>query len=219
MKLGRRPARFNRARRLLFQIHFANLPPAPASAKWSQGVALRGQMLNNVLGDCTIAALGHAIQVSLQCHRPDADPLGDDVIQGAYSAWCGYVEGAPSTDNGGNETDVLNNFEKNGLRRHPGCLRRRRSTELRARETGYREPRWRLLGLDLPLTAQSQTVWDVVDEGPKTFWQSFSQSSLTGALGDRATGALGAAMRCSAPTMTALTLLARPLPASRGAAS
>ena len=40
------------------------------------------------------------------------------------------------------------------------------------------------IGLDLPLTAQSQTVWNVVDEGPKTFWQKFLAIFTHGRFGD-----------------------------------
>ena len=75
VKSGRCPARFNRVRRLLFQIHFANLPPAPASVKWSQGVASwgpdveqRSWRLHNR------GARPRHSGLDPQCHLRDADP-------------------------------------------------------------------------------------------------------------------------------------------------
>jgi hypothetical protein len=70
--------------------------------------------------NCTIAGCGHAIQVcGLNVGYTFAgETLPDAVIEGAYSSWDGYVPGDPSTDNGGVELDVLNNWRKSGLGGH-----------------------------------------------------------------------------------------------------
>ena len=108
----------------------------------------------------------------------------------------GTLKAHLSTDNGGNERDVLTNSEKNG---HGGVTLDAYADVDPQNFEHVKEAIADLggvdIGLDLPLTAQSQTVWDAVDEGPKTFCRSFSQSSLRGALATRATRALGAAMR------------------------
>jgi hypothetical protein len=66
------------------------------------------------LGDCTIAGCAHAIQVwTLNASKELTLP--DSTIKGAYEAWCGYKAGQPSTDNGGVELYVLNDWRKTGL--------------------------------------------------------------------------------------------------------
>lgn len=78
-------------------------PPLPQSIDYSARMPLPlGEMLNDSLGDCAEAAVGHAIQVwtwnargpSYMVTVPDADIL-------ALYEWAGgYVPGDPSTDNG-----------------------------------------------------------------------------------------------------------------------
>jgi hypothetical protein len=44
--------------------------------------------------------------------------VADSIVQSAYSKWCGYVPGNPSTDNGGIELDVLTDWQQQGLGGH-----------------------------------------------------------------------------------------------------
>jgi hypothetical protein len=66
------------------------------------------------LGDCTCAAFYHARQVwsfnagGAEVTEPDADVLA------LYEQACGYVQGDDSTDQGGNEQDVLTYLLKTG---------------------------------------------------------------------------------------------------------
>jgi len=76
-------------------------------------------MLNTELGDCTIAAVGHAIQVwklnlAGNVSFPHITPP-DSAILNAYEQWCGYVNGDESTDQGGVELDVLNDWRQQGI--------------------------------------------------------------------------------------------------------
>ncbi len=76
-------------------------------------------MLNDNLGDCTIAAVGHAIQLwkiaaGKNINLAKITPP-DSVILSAYEQWCGYNPADPSTDQGGVELDVLNDWRSGGL--------------------------------------------------------------------------------------------------------
>ena len=75
-------------------------------------------MGNDSTGDCTIAALGHAIQTWSLDSVGLEQTVPDSVILGAYESWCGYNPNDPSTDNGGVELDVLNSFKRDGLGGH-----------------------------------------------------------------------------------------------------
>lgn len=95
------------------------LTPPPPAVYWSKGFPSWGMYLNDQLGDCTIAAIAHAIQtwkinLGHNVNLAKVSPLSSAILS-AYEDWCGYVDGDPSTDNGGVELDVLNNWRKLGL--------------------------------------------------------------------------------------------------------
>lgn len=119
LKLGRKAVKTD-SRTLKLAKYTLALPAAPATCDWTKGITAWGAMLNDQLGDCTIAGCGHAIQV---CgvnvgYSFDKETLPDGTIESAYSAWDGYVPGDPSTDVGGVELDVLNDFKRDGLGGH-----------------------------------------------------------------------------------------------------
>jgi hypothetical protein len=122
-------------------------------------------MLNDKLGDCTIAGVAHAIQVftantSLMLTVPDS------TVENYYEQWDGYDPANPSTDNGGCELDVLRDWQKQGFA----------NNALMAfadpKPTNLDEVRQSIalfggvyIGLSLPVTAQTQDVWDIVRRG------------------------------------------------------
>src|ERR1700675_4530505 len=113
MRLGKKDAKFNvHALHLARYIDKAYVPPAFADNTY--GISNWGMMMNDTLGDCTIAACGHALQVFTggKINEPDA------TIESYYSKWCGYVPGDPSTDNGGVELDVLNDWKAQTMDGH-----------------------------------------------------------------------------------------------------
>lgn len=114
MKLGRKAVKTDTRTLRLSRYLTAELPAPPPSVDWTKGITQWGMMLNDSLGDCTIAALGHAIQV-WTANTGAETTVPDSVILGAYEAWDGYVPNDPSTDNGGVELDVLNKFKQQGL--------------------------------------------------------------------------------------------------------
>jgi hypothetical protein len=122
-------------------------------------------MMNDTLGDCTIAGVGHAVQV-FTANTGGLVTVPDPTIESYYEKWDGYVPGDPGTDNGGVELDVLNDWQKQGFAGHV--------------LTAFADPKPAKLvevhqsialfggvyiGLSLPLTAQTQDVWDVVPGG------------------------------------------------------
>ena len=119
-------------------------------------------MLNDTLGDCTIAGVGHAVQV-WTANAGAMVTMPDATIEQFYEQWDGYVPGNPSTDKGGIELDVLNDWQKGGFAGHallafadpkPANL-----TEIRQSIALFGGV---YIGLSLPMTAQTQDVWDVV---------------------------------------------------------
>ena len=120
VKLGKKPAR-NDPRTLKLGRYFTpELAPPPPTVNHSRGISDWGMMLNDNLGCCTIAAVGHAYQVQVLSQIDPNKPVGvikpsDDIILRYYEQWDGYDPSDPSTDQGGEETDVLNKWRKNGF--------------------------------------------------------------------------------------------------------
>jgi hypothetical protein len=166
-KLGRKAIKTD-TRTLAFGDYLTPaLPPPPAAADWTHGIDNWGMMLNDTLGDCTIAGRQHAIQVwsvnlGNEITLPDADALA------AYEQWCGYNPDDSSTDQGGIELDVLTDWKQKGgsLDGHPLLAfadpKPARLIEIRQSIALFGGV---YIGLSLPLTAQKQDVWDVVPNG------------------------------------------------------
>lgn len=125
-----------------------------------------GMMGNYVHGDCTCAALGHALQFWTGVPTGTADsPTTDDVL-GLY-----WVTGTPpdpgADDNGRVMFDVLKYAHANGLFDHQlGAyvgvgLRRFHHRDVKAAIDMFGGC---YLGVALPETAQSQAIWDVAGD-------------------------------------------------------
>ena len=189
-RLGCKPPRID-PRTLQFARYAGILPPPPASCDWTQGVVSYGMMDNDVLGDCTCAAVGHGAQIATLNTGGEITPA-DSRILALYVNSCGYVIGDPSTDNGGVIIDVLNYNRQYGL----GKARRNGKKRIlsKFRLYAYSDPAVSNIvhiqqaiatfgmvdiGLNLPLTAQTQTnagaTWDVVGN-PNTDPNSFPNS-------------------------------------------
>ena len=85
-----------------------SLVPPPASVDYTKGMpANLGMMLNDTLGDCTCAAVYHAIQVwtfntgGKMATQPDSD------VEKLYIQACGYNPRVGGEGPGGNEQHVL----------------------------------------------------------------------------------------------------------------
>lgn len=110
-KLGRTPrAHDPRVPHLSSLLAGQTITPPPPSVDYTQGMpANLGMMLNNTLGDCTCAAVYHAIQVwtfnTTQGKSMDTEPDSD--VEKLYELACGYNPKTPGEGPGGNEQHVL----------------------------------------------------------------------------------------------------------------
>ena len=165
MKLGRSAIKTDSRTLQMARYLSPTLPPAPSARDWTHGIANWGYMLNNTLSDCTIAGIGHAIQV-WSANNGAEITIPDPVILSYYEKWDGYNPADPSTDRGGIEIDVLKQWQKSGFDQH----------KLLAFAdpvyTNLDEIRQAInlfggvyIGLNLPNSAQTQEVWDVVPNG------------------------------------------------------
>lgn len=165
MKLGKLPAK-RTAMPLLSAYARPELMPA-LSADWSQKcTAPWGMMLNDRLSCCTIAALGHAVQTWTANAGPNEFTPSDQSIEADYEIICEYDPKRPETDRGGVMADVLDSCHHDGLwgcsldgygTLRPGI---RRDIKLAIQFFGGA-----YLGLELPVSAQTQEIWDHI-EGP-----------------------------------------------------
>jgi hypothetical protein len=169
MKLGRKAVKTDTRTLRLARYLTAELPRPHAARDWTKGITNFGMMGNDQLGDCTIAACGHAVQV-WSANTTGETTIPDSDILKAYESWCGYVAGDPSTDNGGVELDVLTDWRQ----LTGGCF-------VNDPLLGYADANvanmpevhsaielfgGAYIGISLPLTAQNQSIWDVVaDDG------------------------------------------------------
>lgn len=143
-----------------------SLPAPPASRSWLKaaedqaGVGGLGVMLNDRLGCCTIAAKGHAKQIWTANNGTMVTPP-DSAILSDYERVDGYVDGDPSTDNGGVMTDVEVAWQK------PGGVAGSQIDAWIPVMLGNLDHYRRSIdrygiadcGISLPLTAQDQTIW------------------------------------------------------------
>lgn len=91
------------------------LPPPPPQVDWTRGMPGNlGVMLNDKLGDCTCAAVYHALQLwsfnasGAMLTEPDADVLE------LYEKACGYDPKVPGEGPGGIEQQVLTYLYRHG---------------------------------------------------------------------------------------------------------
>jgi hypothetical protein len=170
-RLGRKAVKTDSRTLRLARYLTAELPSAPPSVDWTKkAYQAWGCMENDRLGCCTISGCGHAIQV-WTANASQETTIPDSAIEAAYSAWDGYVHGDPNTDNGGVELDVLNNWRKNGLAGH-SLLAYADANVLNIDEVRQAINLFGgvYIGVDLPLSAQNQDVWDVIpDDGTDNY--------------------------------------------------
>jgi len=162
MKLGRKAIKTDSRTLRMVRYLTAALPAPPLACDWTKGIKNFGMMLNDKLGDCTIAGCGHAIQV-WSANTGSEITLFDSTVESYYEQWDGYNPNDPETDQGGIELDVLNNWRKLGLAGHALLAYADPSSPSNLEEVRQAINLFGgvYIGLSLPLTAQHQDVWDV----------------------------------------------------------
>jgi hypothetical protein len=112
-RLGRLPN--NPAKPRLRVRDYTVTPPAPPpSADWYSRVASWPMYLNDQLGDCTCAEVGHQIQSASAYGEGSTVAVSDNDVEALYELAGGYVPGQSSTDNGAVIQDVLGDWQKTG---------------------------------------------------------------------------------------------------------
>lgn len=141
------------------------LPVAPTGIGWNKPKNW-GMMLNDSLGDCTCAAMGHMIYQWTSYTKPTPTVPPDAAILTAYEAVSGYVPGDTSTDNGATCIDALNYWRNTGVDGHRIYayvqVDLMNTEELKQAIAIFGNV---YLGIALPLSAQQQTTWTVPSEG------------------------------------------------------
>ncbi|MDR3426098.1 hypothetical protein [Silvimonas sp.] len=163
-RLGRKAIKTD-SRTLRLERYFTAALPAPPPARdWSKGITAWGMLMNDTLGDCTIAGVGHAVQ-ALSANAGTEATISDAVVLKYYEQWDGYNPADPSTDQGGICLDVLNNWRKNGFSGH-GLIAY--ATALPANRVHVQQAielfGGLYIGVSLPISAQSQNEWNVVSD-------------------------------------------------------
>lgn len=142
-------------------------PQAPDTCDWSASVKQPwGMLLNDQLGDCTAAAAGHL------CQTWSANTVGevsvtDNSTLSFYEGSCGYNPANPSTDQGGVELDVLTYWQKNSF---GGSYTIDAFASINPkRQDIVKSGIWVFggiyIGLALPISAQTQPIWDLPTGG------------------------------------------------------
>jgi hypothetical protein len=117
MHLGKRPKRHDPRTLKLARYMTGTLPPAPSQVDYAHGIADWGMMLNDKLGCCTIAAVGHAVQ-TWTANAGKELTVPDSTILACYEKWDGYNPADPMTDQGGVELNVLNDWRQEAFNGH-----------------------------------------------------------------------------------------------------
>lgn len=120
MKLGKQAPRLDPRTFKLSSYLKKKLPPPPATESWIRKVPYWPMFLNDQLGDCVIAAMGHMIQqwTYYASQGKNMVVLSDAQILQGYRDVGGYVPGDPSTDNGCVMLDALKYWRRHGLASH-----------------------------------------------------------------------------------------------------
>ena len=117
MKLGKGPVKYDKDT-LQFNKYVHPSPKRkialpPPSVAWSTKMTNLSMMLNDQIGDCAFAAIGHLIQ-AWSANAGSQIVVPDQQILNFYEKF-GYVPGNPATDNGAVILDVLNYASKFGI--------------------------------------------------------------------------------------------------------
>ncbi len=112
-KLGKKPAKIDHRTLKLANYKLDNLT-VPNTCDYTNMVTNLGTMLNDEIGDCTIAAIGHLIQLWTAQNGSQSIIPNSDILS-LYEKVTGYNPNEPNTDNGAVEIDVLNYWRSNPI--------------------------------------------------------------------------------------------------------
>ncbi|HWJ33262.1 MAG TPA: hypothetical protein VNR59_13075 [Gaiellaceae bacterium] len=159
-KLGKLPVRTDvRTLALGRYLDTAELPPPPATFDEAARVPDWPMYANDRIGDCTTAAAGHMIEAWTAAAHGRATELPERAVLDAFDAV--KLVDPVTGEEGAIELDVLVYWRKHGIGGHRiGAFARLPVHD----HTVVRAAAWLFggvyIGLQLPLTARDQEVWD-----------------------------------------------------------
>lgn len=162
MRLGKLAPRFDeRTLKLARYVNLSQLPAAPEATDRAATKHSAFQMFDNdKYGDCTCAGMGN-YELFWSSLTSRAVELTTEDILSAYSAITGFNPVTGANDNGAVELDVLNYWRTVGLAGHKiGAYAAINLTNQELARTSMYLFDGVYLGVALPVTAQSQEVWD-----------------------------------------------------------
>jgi hypothetical protein len=115
--LGKRRPRLD-ARTLEFAKYAMALPPPPVAKFYQAKVHGWPMFMNDSLGDCVPAAMGHMVEQWDMYADIIGKPVTDADVLKAYEGIGGYVPGDPATDNGCDMLTSLNYWRNTGIAGH-----------------------------------------------------------------------------------------------------
>ncbi len=159
-KLGKLPARVDvRTLLLVRYLERETLPPAPPTFDMSAAVADWPMYGNDRIGDCTTAAAGHMIEAWTAATGVPAVEVSEDDVLAEFDR-VKLVDPATGEE-GAVELDVLKDWRRRGLGGHRiGAFARLHLDDHELVRAAAYLFGGVYIGLELPLSAQRQTVWD-----------------------------------------------------------
>jgi len=173
-KLGKKPRREDRFHRTL---QFKNyrlpevLPTPPPEISYVVRVPSWPMLLNDRLGDCVIAAMGHMVQQWTYFASGGAamQTMTNQEALAAYEAIGGYYPPDPSTDQGCDMLTALNYWRNKGIPVAGKIHKIAGFVELTPTLANLREAAWIFgnvfTGVALPTAVQGANDWTVPDGG------------------------------------------------------
>jgi hypothetical protein len=168
LKLGKTdPVSDPKTLKLADYVNTALTPTIPANYQYGQvfGTNEWGMMYNDKINICTCAAAGHLIMGWTSANGQKVVPA-DDAIVKAYADVSGYNPATGAGDVGTGAKNVLNYWRKTGIAGHK-ILAYAAVDELNEDQVKQAVYLYGgcYVGLSLPLSAQQQNVWDVLQPG------------------------------------------------------
>jgi len=158
-RLGRLPYRHDPRTLHLADYITPNLPRVPATHDAATGVQSWPMYANDRIGDCTCAAAGHQVQAWTAAAGYPATPAENDVLH-LYERVSGYDPASGANDNGAVELDVLNAWRKTGLGKdHIAAFAKVDHARHDLVKAAIYLFGGAYIGLDLPVSAQTQKRW------------------------------------------------------------
>ena len=163
--LGKRPVRHDprgRTLRLSDYIGKITLAQTPQEVSWIVKVPHWPMYLNDQLGDCVVAAMGHMVDQWTYYSTGSETLLTNAQILKGYEDIGGYVPGNPNTDNGCDMLTALKYWKSHGLAGHKiqayMAINPKNIEEVKLSVELFGNV---FLGVQLPLSAQGENDWTV----------------------------------------------------------